>query len=66
MYLLTTGMMKRRSFIGALMLLYGVIMLVLGGGMIGQMFSVMQWSTLSGSVMIIVGVAMLCSGYSMM
>jgi uncharacterized membrane protein len=65
LYLLTLRMMKNRSIIGALMLVYGVIMPVLGLGMIGQMFSMMQGSTLSGAVMIIVGVAMLYSGYGM-
>jgi hypothetical protein len=65
LYLLTSHMMKNRSTIGGLMLLYGVIMLVLGVAMLGQMFSMMQGSTLSGSVMLLMGVLMLYSGYGM-
>jgi len=64
LYVLTVRMMNRSSF-GWLMIVYGVIMLVLGFGMIGQMFSMMEGSWLSGSVMLIVGVAMLYSGYDM-
>lgn len=64
LYLLTPRMMNR-SIIGPLMLLYGVIMLVLGIGMLGRMFSMMQNSTLSGAVMLLTGVAMLYSGYGM-
>jgi hypothetical protein len=58
-------MMKNHSIIGGLMLLYGAIMLVLGMGMLGQVFSMMQGSTLSGAVMLLMGVAMLYSGYGM-
>ena len=57
--------MMRHSPIGWLMILYGVIMLFLGVGMIGQIFTMMQGSTVSGSVMIILGIAMLYSGYGM-
>lgn len=65
LYLLTSHMMKNRSTIGGLMVLYGVIMLVLGVAMLGQLFSMMQGSTLSGSVMLLMGVLMLYSGYGM-
>jgi len=65
LYLLTSHMMKNRSTIGALMLLYGVIMLILGAAMLRQMFSMVQGSTLSGAVMLVMGVAMLYSGYGM-
>ena len=66
LYLLTPRMMEDRSLFGVLMLVYGVVMLVLGVSMIGQMFSMMQgWSTFSGTVMIILGAAMLYSGYGM-
>lgn len=64
LYLLTPRMMDR-SIIGPLMLLYGVIMLVLGFGMLGRVFSMMQNSTLSGAVMLLTGMAMLYSGYGM-
>ena len=64
-YLLLSKMMRYVSAIGWLMILYGVIMLVLGVGMIGQLFAMMQGSLLSGGVMIIVGVIMLYSGYGM-
>jgi len=47
------------------MVLYGVIMLVLGVAMLGQVFSMMQGSTLSGSVMLLMGTLMLYSGYGM-
>ena len=40
-------------------------MFVLGLGMIGQVFSMMQGAEASGIVMIIVGIAMLYSGYGM-
>jgi hypothetical protein len=64
LYLLTPRMMKR-SIIGPLMLLYGIVMLVLGFGMLGRIFSMMQNSTLSGAVMVLMGIAMLYSGYGM-
>ncbi len=64
LYLLTPRMMNR-SFVGPLMLLYGVIMLALGIGMLGRLLSMMQNSTLSGAVMLLTGVAMLYSGYGM-
>lgn len=66
LYLLTPRMMANRMIFGVLMLVYGMVMLVLGVSMIGQMFSMTQgWSTLSGTVMIILGAAMLYSGYGM-
>jgi hypothetical protein len=65
LYLLMPHMMKNRSTIGGLMVLYGVIMLVLGVAMLGQVFSMMQGSTLSGSVMLLMGVLMLYSGNGM-
>ena len=65
LYLLTAHMMKNRSTIGGLMVVYGVIMLVLGVAMFGQVFSMMQGSTLSGSVMLVMGILMLYSGYGM-
>ena len=65
LYLLTAHMMKNRSTIGGLMVLYGVIMLVLGVAMLGQVFSMMQGSMLSGSVMLLMGILMLYSGYGM-
>jgi len=65
LYLFSSDMMRKRAILGALMLLYGVVMLVLGVAMIGQMFSMMQGSSLSGVVMIILGIAMLYSGYGM-
>jgi hypothetical protein len=65
LYLLTSHVMKNRSTIGGVMVLYGVIMLVLGVAMLGQVFSMMQGSTLSGSVMLLMGILMLYSGYGM-
>ena len=64
LYLFVPRMMNR-SFVGSLMLLYGVIMLVLGIGMLGRVLSMMQNSTLSGAAMLITGMAMLYSGYDM-
>jgi len=65
-YVLVTRMMEHRSTIGLLMIVYGVVMLVLGAGMIGQLFNIMmQGSTVSGIVMILVGLAMLYSGSQM-
>jgi hypothetical protein len=64
LFLLTPRMMNP-SFIGPLMLLYGVIMLALGIGMLGRMLVMMQNSTLSGAVMLLTGLAMLYSGYGM-
>jgi len=53
-------------FIGLLMLIYGFIMLLLGAGMIAGFFNVMmQWSWLSGIVMITLGLVMLYSGLNM-
>lgn len=64
-YLLTSRMMNR-SFIGSVMLLYGVIMLVLGVVMFAGILSMMQNSTLSGAAMLLTGTAMFYSGYSML
>ena len=51
---------------GFLMILYGVVMLILGVGMIGRLFNfMMQGSTVSGITMILVGLAMLYSGFDM-
>jgi hypothetical protein len=64
LYLLTSHMMNH-SISGALMLLYGLIMLILGAAMLGQLFSMMQGSMISGIVMLVIGAAMLYSGYGM-
>jgi hypothetical protein len=47
------------------MILYGVIMLLLGFGMISGVIAMMQGSTISGALMIFVGIAMLFSGFDM-
>jgi hypothetical protein len=66
LYVLVSRMMKHRSTIALLMVVYGVIMLVLGVGMIGRFFNLMmQGSSVSGIAMIIVGLAMLYSGSGM-
>ena len=65
LYLFKAHMMRNSTIIGALMLLYGVVMLGLAVGMLMQLFSMMQGSTLSGAVMLLLGVAMLYSGYGM-
>jgi uncharacterized membrane protein HdeD (DUF308 family) len=66
LYVLVSPMMKHPSTIAMLMIVYGVIMLVLGVGMIGQFFNLMmQGSSVSGIAMIIVGLAMLYSGSGM-
>lgn len=65
LFMLSMLMMRHRSAFGVLMLMYGVIMLILGFVMLGQVFFMMQGSTLSGSAMIIVGLAMLYSGSTM-
>ena len=58
--------MKHQSVTGLLMILYGVLMLILGVGMIEQVFSfMMQGSIISGIVMILVGLVMLYSGFNM-
>jgi len=66
-YLLASKTMHNRFTIGVLMILYGLVMLALGAGIIEQIFGamMMQWSAVSGTVMILVGLAMLYSGYSM-
>jgi small-conductance mechanosensitive channel len=67
LYMLSMRMMRHQPTLGALMILYGVIMLALGVGMVSQMLAVMltQMSTFSGAVMIVVGVLMLYSGVAM-
>ena len=62
---LTARMMKSGVIFGSLMFFYGTIMLALGLGMLGQMFYMMQGSMFSGIAMIVVGLAMLYSGYDM-
>ena len=53
-------------FTDLLMIIYDLIMLVLGGGMLsGTLNEVMQWSSFSGIVMLVLGVVMLYSGSSM-
>ena len=66
-YVFASRMMAHTSTIGLLMLLYGVIMLGLGVGMIGQFFNLMmmQSSIISGTIMILLGAAMLYSGFDM-
>jgi uncharacterized membrane protein HdeD (DUF308 family) len=66
LYVVVSRMMKHRSTIALLMIVYGVIVLVLGVGMIAQFFNLMmQGSSASGIAMIIVGLAMLYSGSGM-
>ena len=56
----------RHTTTGFLMILYGVLMLILGVGMIGQLFNfMMQGSLVSGIAMIFVGLVMLYSGFDM-
>lgn len=65
-YVLASKTMKHHSATGLLMLFYGVIMLVLGAGMIGQLFGfMMRGSIVSGITMILLGLAMLYSGLDM-
>ena len=53
-------------FIGPLMIVYGLVMLVLGAGMIGGFLNIMmRESWLSGIVMLVLGFAMLYSGSKM-
>jgi uncharacterized membrane protein HdeD (DUF308 family) len=65
MYVLSARMMRRRGAFGWLMILYGIIMLAIGGGMLGRLFPMMQGFAISGTVMIVIGLAMLYSGYDM-
>lgn len=67
MYVFSAPMMRNRSTLGWLMILYGVIMLVLGLGMITGMFRLMMMgaSLLSGGLMLLSGAVMLYSGSSM-
>jgi uncharacterized membrane protein HdeD (DUF308 family) len=65
-YVLASKMMRYQSTAGLLMICYGVIMLVLGVGMIGQLFGfMMRGSIVSGITMIFLGLAMLYSGFDM-
>lgn len=65
-YVLASKAMKHHGTTGLLMIFYGVIMLVLGVGMIGQLFGfMMQGSIVSGITMIFLGLAMLYSGLDM-
>ena len=59
------GAMERGLRAGGLMLLYGALMLAIGGAMLGQVFPLMGGSLYSGITMIVLGVAMLVSGGSM-
>ena len=65
LYVLTAPMMKSRTTFGWMMISYGIVMLALAVGMLGQMFSMMQGSAVSDTLMIVVGIAMLYSGYDM-
>jgi hypothetical protein len=65
LYVLTARMMRGRGAFGSLMILYGIVMLALGGGMLGQILPMMQGSAISGTVMILIGLAMLYSGHDM-
>lgn len=64
-YLVFARMMMNRSFVGLLMLTYGLIMLVLGTAMLRNLVPMMQGSTLSGVAMLGSGILMLYSGYGM-
>ena len=64
-YLVFARMMMNRSFVGLLMLTYGVIMVVLGTAMLRNLVPMMQGSTLSGVAMLGSGILMLYSGYGM-
>jgi hypothetical protein len=64
-YMFVSPMLRNRTTIGGLMLVYGAIMIAVGVGMIEQLFSMMQGSAISGTVMIVSGLAMLYSGYGM-
>jgi len=64
-YLLVLRSMINARYSGPLMILYGAVMLVLGVGMIGRVFSMMQGSFLSGAIMLVLGVAMVYSGFTM-
>jgi len=64
--MLNSRMMVRGGLFGGLMIIYGIIMLILGVGMIGQIFNVMmQASLISGFSMILIGSAMVYSGFIM-
>ena len=65
-YVLGVRMMKRAG-VGLLMIIFGVIMLALGVGMIGRFINFMQQgsSTISGIAMILLGLTMLYCGSDM-
>jgi hypothetical protein len=65
LYLLTAKMMMKGLLLRGLMLIYGMIMLALGVGMLGRLFPLMQGSLLSGVAMLVTGTAMLYSGLNM-
>lgn len=53
-------------YTGVLMIMYGLVMLILAGGMLTGTFNLMmQWSSFSGVVMLVLGLAMLYSGSTM-
>lgn len=62
LFMLRIRMMRHRSGFGLLLLIYGVIMLILGFAVVEQIFFMMQGLTLSRRAMIIVRLAMLYSG----
>jgi drug/metabolite transporter (DMT)-like permease len=64
LYIVVSRMMNS-SLVSSLMPAYGVIMLVLGVSMLGRVFSMMQYSAISGVAMLLLGAAMLYSGYDM-
>jgi hypothetical protein len=66
-YVFSASMMRHSAILSGLMILYGVIMLILGVGMITGMFRLMMMgaSLLSGGLMLLSGAAMLYSGVSM-
>jgi hypothetical protein len=66
LYVMFSMMSPHGSVVGRLMLVYGTVMLVLGVGMIERLFNLMmQGSILSGVTMILLGLAMLYSGFDM-
>jgi len=67
MYLFGAPSMMNRVAFGRLMMLYGIIMLLLGLGMITGIIPIMmmQASIASGGLMIVSGLAMLYSGFGM-
>ena len=64
-YALVSRMMRCREM-GVLMVVYGLVMLVIGIGMIEQLFNLMmRGSIISGLVMILIGITMLYCGVDM-